>query len=220
MVRLKGIAWLQRRGRWSHWVVAGGGGLLLGLLALGLFRRGPVAAIAAAVGDEVGLRLVAEQADHLRVAANEFGLDPYLLAGIMYSESRGRSGQISSAGALGLMQLGMPAARDAAARLDLDAPSQDAVLHDDDLNVRLGACHLAWLLRHAGDWDLEAVLVSYNAGRAKLFRWIAEHGSYRDWCRSEERAEAAGEPSTGALRYARQCLLAAERLRDREALSP
>lgn len=138
----------------------------------------------------------------------------------MYSESRGRKGQISSAGALGLMQLGMPAARDAAQRLGLDPPSKELVLHDDDLNVRLAACHLAWLLRHAGDWDLEAVLVSYNAGRSKLFRWIAEHGSYRDWCTSEEEAVAAGRPSTGALHYARQCILAAQRLREREAILP
>lgn len=213
------LGWMwpaSRRGRVG--VLALGLGLALGVA--GLLRRGPAAPIVAAVQDELGLRLVEGHGEILRTAAEESQVDVFLLGGIMYSESRGRSGQTSSAGAMGLMQLGLPAAQDAAKRLGLPAPGREEVLHDDPLNVRLAASHVAWLLEHAGDWDLEAVLVSYNAGRAKLMRWESEHGSYAAWCRSEEEAEAAGRPSTGALHYARQTLLAAEKLRERGAISP
>ncbi|MFT7679732.1 MAG: soluble lytic murein transglycosylase-like protein [Planctomycetota bacterium] len=200
-------------------LVLGIGLVLVGLA--GLWRRGPVAPIVAAVRDQLGIRLVEGQAEHLLLAAEESGVDVYLLAGIMYSESRGVSGQTSSAGALGLMQLGLAAASDAALRLGIDeVPTKEALLHEDRLNVRLAGSHLRWLLQHAGEWDLEAVLVSYNAGRAKLMRWIDEQGSYADWCLSEERALADGRPNTGALHYARQCLAAAERFRERAIISP
>lgn len=213
------LSWIWPAGRWGRVAVLALG-LLIVLGAAGLWRRGPAAPIVAAVQDELGLRLVEGHAEILRAAAEESGVDAFLLGGIMYSESRGRGGQTSSAGAMGLMQLGLPAAQDAAKRLGLPAPERDAVLNDDALNVRLAGSHLAWLLKHAGDWDLEAVLVSYNAGRAKLMRWSDEHGSYAAWCQSEEDAEAAGRRSTGALHYARQTMLAAERLRERGAISP
>ncbi|MEM9382713.1 MAG: transglycosylase SLT domain-containing protein, partial [Planctomycetota bacterium] len=162
-------------------------------------------------------------ADALRSAAAAHDVPLHLLGGIMFAESRGRSGQVSSAGALGLMQLVPGAARDAARRVGLDLPEDAAelervLLEDDRLNVRLGAAHLAWLLEHRGRWSLEAVLVSYNAGRAKLFRWIDRHGSYEGWVLSEETARARGEPTTGALAYARQVLRARDALRERAVL--
>lgn len=197
-----------------------GVGLILVGLA-GIWRRGPVAPIVAAVRDQLGLRLVEGRAEQLLLAAEESEVDVYLLAGIMYSESRGVSGQTSSAGALGLMQLGLAAASDAAKRLRIEeTPTTEQLLHDDALNVRLAANHLHWLLDHAGEWDVEAVLVSYNAGRSKLIRWIDAAGSYPAWCLSEERAAAAGRKSTGALHYARQCIAAADRLRERAIISP
>ena len=170
-----------------------------------------------------GLENVERHAVLLRTAATEHGLSPHLLGGIMFAESRGRSGQVSSAGALGLMQLVPGAARDAARRIELELPQddetlRDLLLHDDQLNVRLGAVHLKWLLDHRGEWDLEAVLVSYNAGRAKLFRWIERHGTYADWVQSEERARARGDKTTGSLAYARQVLRARDELRDRGAI--
>ncbi|MEM1453202.1 MAG: transglycosylase SLT domain-containing protein [Planctomycetota bacterium] len=175
------------------------------------------------VTEERGLALVERHADALRTAAAEHDVSPHLLGGIMFAESRGRSGQVSAAGALGLMQLVPGAARDAARRAGLEVPSDDealrqVLLKDEALNVRLGAAHLAWLLEHRGRWSLEAVLVSYNAGRAKLFRWIDRHGSYEGWVLSEETARARGDRTTGALAYARQVLRARDALRERAVL--
>lgn len=152
-----------------------------------------------------GLRPVIE------AAAKEAGVDPLLMGGIIFAESRGVPGQTSAAGALGLMQLVPAAARDASGRSRIKIPQGESkltegLLHDNRLNLRLGAAHLAWLLEHRGDWSDEAVLVSYNAGRAKLFRWVERAGSYPAWVQSEEARAAAGKKTTGALAYARQVL--------------
>ncbi|MCA9002231.1 MAG: transglycosylase SLT domain-containing protein [Planctomycetes bacterium] len=151
-------------------------------------------------------------------SARESGVDPYVLAGIMYNESRGVGGQTSSAGAMGLMQLSQAAANDAAKRLKLPEPKPEDLLTNSALNIRLAASHWAWLMKHRGDWTEEAVLVSYNAGRTKLNRWIESSGSYAKWCESEVRAEAQGKKTTGALRYARNCQQIARLMREKGLL--
>ncbi len=175
------------------------------------------------INDERGLANVEARAPSIRAAAAESGVPSLLLGALMFSESRGRSGQKSSAGALGLLQLMPGAARDAARRLGVTLAEdpealEETLLADEDLNIRLGAAHLRWLLDHQGDWTLEAVLVSYNAGRARLFGWIGDHGSYEGWVRSEEMARAEGRPTTGALAYAREVLLARSALEERGTL--
>ncbi len=154
----------------------------------------------------------------LKSAAKESGVDPYMLAGIMYNESRGVNGRTSSAGAMGLMQLSLAAAGDSAKRLDLPKPTKKDLLEDGELNIRLAASHWAWLIKHRGDWSEEAVLVSYNAGRTKLIRWIKAAGSYSRWCETELQAEVEKRRSTGALRYARNCQTIARLMREKDSL--
>jgi len=176
-----------------------------------------------AIQDERGLRNVEDRAAALRAAAAESGVPVDLLGALMFAESRGRSGQVSPAGALGLLQLMPSAARDAARRLGVEVPPEEpelerALLEDEPLNVRLGAAHLRWLLDHQGDWSLEAVLVSYNAGRARLFGWIEEAGGYEAWARAQEARWLEGLPTSGALAYAREVLAAREELVERGRL--
>ena len=174
--------------------------------------------------EERGLKLVEERRDILLSAAAEFDLPAEWLGAVMFAESRGRSGLKSSAGALGLMQLVESAARDAAGRVGIELPTdsealEEALLEDAALNVRLGAAHLAWLIEHRGDWSDEAVMVSYNAGRARLFQWIEKRGSYEGFVAAEEDRVSRGERGTGALSYARQVLRAREALRVRGRLA-
>jgi len=177
------------------------------------------ATVRAVISDQVGMYNVEKLADQIRFAADESHVDAPLLAALVYMESRGKVDAKSSAGALGLMQLMPDAASDAAARLGMaDAPTEEELLSDAQLNLRLGACHLAWLLEHRGDWTLEQVLVAYNAGRQKLFRWIRRAGSYEAWVQLEEEREDAGEGATGALSYARKALLVRERFVERGTL--
>jgi len=200
----------QGRTRWALW---------LGLLALlavaflpAILRQAPE--VARRVWSFVGIRRVEGHAAELRAAAAESGVDPCLLAAVMYAESRGQVDAVSDRGALGAFQLMPAAASDSARKLGLPEPSREVLLSDAELGARLSAAHLAWLLRHEGP-DLERVLVAYNAGRSKLKRWIDEAGSYAAW-----RAQRLRVGGRGTLAYARDVLWMRDRFSERGEISP
>ena len=157
---------------------------------------------------------VESHAEAIRAAAAEFGHDPFLLAGLMFAESGGDPGAVSSAEALGLLQLRLPTAVERAEKLGLPAPTRDDLLEDPELNVRLGAAYLRWLLEYC-DGDLERSLVSYNAGPGKVNRWSREAGSWKAW---RDERDLSGK--SGVLRYAREVVSYAERFRARGKLAP
>jgi soluble lytic murein transglycosylase len=119
-----------------------------------------------------GLRLPLRHEDIIRQQAREKGLDPALIAGVIYAESRFRDGQASSAGALGLMQITPETASEIAHRSggtafvvdDLDTPQ---------VNIAYGAFYLRSLLRHYGG-DQTLALAAYNAGTGNVDRWLGE----------------------------------------------
>jgi soluble lytic murein transglycosylase len=192
------------------WLLA----LLLVALAFLLFEgavHGPK--VVRQVWSEVGVRRVEGHAAIVRQAAAESRVDPCLLAGIMYVESRGRVDAVSKADALGLFQLKVAAASDAAKRLELPAPAREDLLTDPLLNARLAASHVAWLYRHEGP-DLERVLVAYNAGRGKLKQLISDAGSFDAW-----RAQRDRDGRSETLAYARDVLRFTERFRERGVIT-
>lgn len=160
----------------------------------------------------IGVHQVEAHAESIRRAAAESGVDANLLAAVMYAESRGNVAAVSSADALGLFQLMPSSASDAAKRLKLPEPTREDLLSNGELNTRLAASHLAWLVRNEGP-DLERVLVAYNAGRAKLARWIRDAGSYAAW-----RTENAARSET--LAYAQQVLEFRARFIERNVIEP
>lgn len=185
-------------------------GLLVVALALFLTTgvvEGPKAV--RQVWSQVGVKKVESHAGILCLAAAESGLDPCLLAGVMYVESRGRVDAVSNKGALGLFQLMPAAASDAAKKLKLPPPTREQLLSDALLNARLAAVHLAWLVRNEGP-DLERVLVAYNAGRGTLARMLKEAGGWTRW-----RALHAERGDSETLTYAQQVLEFAEKFRQR-----
>jgi soluble lytic murein transglycosylase-like protein len=184
--------------------------LLLGALALfGVTSAVQGPRVARAVWSAVGVKKVEAHAGVICAAAAESGLDPCLLAGIMYVESRGQVDAVSNKDALGLFQLKLPAAQDAAKRLKLPEPTRDDLLKDPLLNARLAASHLAWLYRNEGP-DLERVLVAYNAGRGTVAKFVKDAGSFAKW---RELHAARGDSET--LAYAEQVIDLAERFRKR-----
>jgi soluble lytic murein transglycosylase len=164
-----------------------------------------------ALREVVGFRRVEQYSSEIEVAAREQGLEPALLAAVVYVESTGRVSAVSSAGAKGLTQLMPAAASDAAEALGLPEPTPEQLLTDAALNLRLGSRHLAWTLRAEGG-DLERALVAYNAGRGKLGRWIDEQGSYALW---RKRALARGDSTT--LAYAWRVLSYRDTFRSRSS---
>ena len=183
----------------------------LGLVWLGI-EEGP--RFARQVWSLIGVRRVETFAETLRAAGTESSVDPCLLAGVMYVESRGQVDALSSKDACGLFQLLPAAAGDAAKRLRLPTPTSEQLLSDAVLNTRLGAAHLAWLIRTDGP-DLERVLVGYNAGRAKLARWEKDAGGWQTW-----RAQQSVRDTSGALTYARDVLEFTEKFRARGNIVP
>jgi soluble lytic murein transglycosylase-like protein len=184
--------------------------LLIGALALfGVTSVVEGPRIARHVWSIVGVKRVEAHAGVICAAAAESGLDPCLLAGVMYVESRGQVDAVSNKDALGLFQLKLGAAQDAAKRMKLPEPTRDDLLGDPLLNARLAASHLAWLYRTEGP-DLERVLVAYNAGRGTLARLVKDAGTFAKW-----RAQHAERGDSETLVYAQDVLAAAEKFRKR-----
>jgi soluble lytic murein transglycosylase len=106
--------------------------------------------------------------------AREFGIDPILFASLVRQESTFDLEALSRAGARGLAQL-MPSTAAQAAR-GLDVTYYPEWLTVPDLNLHLGASHLAMLLqRYRG--RVEVAIAAYNAGVAPVDRWLARPGA-------------------------------------------
>ena len=110
--------------------------------------------------------------DIIRQQAAEKGVDPALVAAIIYAESRFVEGRESSAGALGLMQITPDTAADIARRSGgVDFETGD--LGTPQLNIAYGTYHLRYLLDHYDGQVLPAV-AAYNAGPGHVDRWISD----------------------------------------------
>jgi soluble lytic murein transglycosylase len=111
--------------------------------------------------------------DVIRQQADAKGVDPALIAGVIYAESRFVD-QTSPAGARGLMQITPETARGIAQRTG-GVRFQEADLATPQVNISYGS----WYLRHLLDvYDGNEVLAlaAYNAGRGNVDRWRADHG--------------------------------------------
>ncbi len=109
--------------------------------------------------------------DIIRQQAADKGLDAAMLAGVIYTESRFRDGQVSGAGALGLMQITPATARDIARK------SGGVLFEIDDLatpqvNISYGAYYLRYLLNRFGG-DEALALAAYNGGEGNVEGWVA-----------------------------------------------
>lgn len=93
--------------------------------------------------------------------ARRFHLDPLMVLAVIHVESRFDPNAVSGQGAMGLMQLQGPTARDLAMDLGLEWTG-DELLFNPDLNVMLGCAYLRRLIDRFGDQD--AALAAYCSG--------------------------------------------------------
>jgi soluble lytic murein transglycosylase len=114
------------------------------------------------------LKLPLRHEDVIRQQADEKNLDPSLIAGVIYVESRFRD-QTSHAGAKGLMQL-MPATADYIARKSGGTRFVQGDLADPQINISYGAWYLRYLLQHYHG-NVALALAAYNAGEGKVDQW-------------------------------------------------
>jgi soluble lytic murein transglycosylase len=104
--------------------------------------------------------------------ARNYGLDPALLAAVIYAESRFDADVESSAGAVGLMQLLPDAAKGIALRTGGDRFVESDLL-DPEINVRYGSWYLDHL-RSRYDGDMHLALAAYHAGQGNVDEWLAQ----------------------------------------------
>src|SRR3954453_253405 len=107
--------------------------------------------------------------DIIRQQARDKHLDPALVAGIIYTESRFRD-QTSNAGAKGLMQL-TPETAKFVEHLSGGSTFQVSDLSSPQVNIAYGTYYLRYLLDRYGDNEALA-LAAYNGGEGNVDRWV------------------------------------------------
>ena len=115
--------------------------------------------------------------EELLASAKEFDLDPYLVCGVIFTESGFRPQAKSSVGALGLMQLMPATGLEEAELLEIGGVTQSD-LTEPALNIRLGCGYLKKLLDEFGNESV--ALAAYNAGPGKARQWLKEYGTKED----------------------------------------
>ena len=108
--------------------------------------------------------------DAVEIAAAEFDLPENLIYAVIKAESDFEAEALSSAGAMGLMQI-MPSTyeKDIKPRLGFEKSGSEA-LFNYMVNIRSGAYYLSYLYRYCG--DLETALAMYNAGIGNVNSWL------------------------------------------------
>lgn len=105
--------------------------------------------------------------------SEEFGLDPYFVAGLIFCESGFDPNARSRVGATGLMQLMPATAAEAASELGMDEYTEE-MLTVPEINIRLGCYYLSKMLSEFG--SVKNTLSAYNAGPGRTRSWIKQYG--------------------------------------------
>jgi soluble lytic murein transglycosylase len=116
------------------------------------------------------ITLPLSHADIIRAQAHEKHLDPALIAGVIYAETKFIP-RTSPTGALGLMQI-EPETAAFLARRSGGTSFTIADLATPQVNIAYGAYFLRMLLNHYDGHELPA-LAAYNGGEANADRWVA-----------------------------------------------
>jgi soluble lytic murein transglycosylase len=122
-------------------------------------------------------------------AARKEGLDPALLAGIIWQESTFDPQAVSVAGARGLMQI-LPSTGRSLAK-SVGVRYREGTLFEPEMGLRLGARYFRRLLDAFGG-RVERALAAYNAGPGRAGVW----SSARPQATAEEFIEGIPYPET------------------------
>jgi soluble lytic murein transglycosylase len=111
--------------------------------------------------------------DIIRQQAHDKGLDPALIAAVIYQESK-FADRTSSAGARGLMQITPDTARFIAKTSGGSAFTLED-LGTPQINIAYGSWYLRWLMQHY-DGNTTLTVAAYNAGFNHVDRWVRDAG--------------------------------------------
>ncbi|MDP9454319.1 MAG: lytic transglycosylase domain-containing protein [Actinomycetota bacterium] len=134
--------------------------------------------------------------EEIRAAAAEQGLEPTLVAGVVYVESRYDPDAQSSQGAYGLMQVLPDTAAFISSRSGITGDHREPAT-----NVRMGAWYLNYL-RGRYDGDETLALAAYNSGEGQVDSWLAEGRSIPEEIPFQETREYVTSVSEARNAYA------------------
>jgi soluble lytic murein transglycosylase len=116
----------------------------------------------------------------LTAFAQQRGIDPYLIAGLIRQESEFNPSVVSYANAYGLTQVLPSTGRMLSRQLNI-RHFRASMLFTPEVNLNIGTYYLRSVLDQLqGKW--EATLASYNAGKSRVVRWL-------NWSNFQEPAE-------------------------------
>lgn len=101
------------------------------------------------------------------------GLDGYLLAAIVKTESNFNPRAVSPKGARGLMQIMPETGKWVAGKRGLEGYDPD-LLFNPEYNIKIGAWYISELYREYNG-DTVLMLAAYNAGRGNVNKWLGQN---------------------------------------------
>lgn len=104
--------------------------------------------------------------------AQEYDLQPSLVAGVIHRESRFDPQAVSRADARGLMQVMPETGEWIANKLGIEDYSVE-MLFDPEINIQMGCWYLRFLMDRF-DGNIETVLAAYNAGHGRVSDWLED----------------------------------------------
>lgn len=142
--------------------------VVLGVVAVGL-TSALGAGLLGGIDDRIReVTLPLRHDDIIRQQSRDKGLDPSLIAAMIFAESKFRP-RTSSAGAEGLMQI-LPETARFIAKTSGGNTFEDRDLANPDINIRYGSYYLRYLLDRY-DGNTVAAIAAYNAGHTNVDRW-------------------------------------------------
>ena len=191
-------------------------------LSRGLFDRAINTAETTVLRHDFALRYLAPYKDILADAAHQSGLEEALVFGLVRQESRFRADAISSAGAVGLMQLMPPTAKWVAKQLG-KADYRPSQIGDVATNARFGAYYFKYWLDKFDNLALLAI-AGYNAGPGRAQAWRSarpiEGAIYAETIPFNETRDYVKKVLANATLYARQFGASGPSLKQRLAVIP
>lgn len=117
-----------------------------------------------------------EYTEYVETYAEQYGVPETLIFAIIRTESSFDSGAVSSAGAVGLMQM-MPATFAWLTDEILFDHLESGMLYDPETNIKYGTYLLSRYYDRYGDWEL--AFAAYNGGPGNVDEWL-EDPAYSD----------------------------------------
>lgn len=111
--------------------------------------------------------------------AEKHNLDPYLVAGLIYSESKFKATAQSPTGARGIMQM-MPQTADWVAEQLREDQFRLNDLDNPEVGIRFGTWYFASVKKEFANNEILA-LAAYNGGRGNVRQWMSQYGWKSDF---------------------------------------